>query len=154
MPNWRTHSFSFAVVLAFAFTSSILCRVDAADIEAGGTQNSAAMKYFTEGTKRSSDGDFVGAVISLTLALNADSKYGQAYANRAAARFNLRDYKGSVEDIDVAHKYLPNVTSVTALQTRAHEALARAGTNGAQGQDEAHQQAARQAAQQANQQVH
>jgi tetratricopeptide (TPR) repeat protein len=101
--------------------------VRAAETDIGGTNNATAMNYFKEGTAKMDGGDNSGALVAFTQAITLDPKFYKAYANRCASRINLRDYKGAIEDINVALKCFPNEPKVLALKTQAENLLQNQG---------------------------
>jgi tetratricopeptide (TPR) repeat protein len=100
-----------------------------AESAAGGSTNPAAVKFFTEGCAKLGSNDNSGALVAFTQAITLDAKFYKAYANRCASRINLHDYKGALEDINVALKCFPNEPKVLALKTQAEQLLHNQGNN-------------------------
>ena len=94
-----------------------------AESAAGGSTNPAAVKFYTEGCAKLGSNDNSGALVAFTQAITVDPKFYKAYANRCASRINLHDYKGAIEDINVALKCFPNEPKVVALKTQAEQLL-------------------------------
>ena len=113
-----------SIVFAGIISSSASCAW--AETSVGGSLNPAAQKHFDAGTGKTAAGDYAGAIIELTEAITIDPKYGKAFANRAAARFNLHDYKGAIADIDVALKYFPNMPYLVDLRQKSERAMSEA----------------------------
>jgi len=94
-----------------------------AETTVGGSNSPVAQQHFVEGTHKTDKGDNAGAVSELTEAITIDPKFGKAYANRAAARFNIHDYKGAIADIDVALKFYPNMQYLVDLRGKSVHAM-------------------------------
>jgi tetratricopeptide (TPR) repeat protein len=109
--------------LAFILVVGTASAARAAETAAGGTTNAAAMNYFKEGCGKLEGGDNSAALIAFTQAITLDPKFYKAYANRCASRINLHDYKGAIEDINVALKCFPNEPKVLALKTQAEQLM-------------------------------
>jgi tetratricopeptide (TPR) repeat protein len=112
----------------------------------GATKSTEARNLFEEAKLKTNSGDFIGAERDLTRALSLDANYGQAYANRSAARFNIADYRGAIEDADKALKYLPDLKPLQDIKARAVTAMANQAHSqqnqpSAQAQDMAQRQA-------------
>lgn len=85
----------------------------------GGSNNPEARRLFDEALKKTNGGDNAGALVDLTQAITIDRSYWKAYANRASARFNLKDYRGAIADLDVALKHFPNMPFLVNLRQRS-----------------------------------
>ncbi|HEY9716398.1 MAG TPA: tetratricopeptide repeat protein [Trichormus sp.] len=94
-----------------------------AETSVGGSTNPTARTLFDSANKKMSSGDNAGALVDLTQAITLDPKYGKAIANRAAARFNLHDYKGAISDLDAALKFFPNMPFLVDLRAKSENAL-------------------------------
>jgi tetratricopeptide (TPR) repeat protein len=94
-----------------------------AETSVGGSTNPTARTLFDSANKKMSSGDNAGALVDLTQAITLDPKYGKAIANRAAARFNLHDYKGAIADLDAALKFFPNMPFLVDLRAKSENAL-------------------------------
>lgn len=85
-----------------------------------------AVQYYDRGTKASADKDYESAVRDLTEAIRMNPKYGEAYGNRGAARFNLHDYQGALSDYNEALKFFPNNKALLDLKVQAENAMKEA----------------------------
>jgi tetratricopeptide (TPR) repeat protein len=109
---------SLALILSLSTAGKVT-----AETTAGGSTNPAAINYYKEGSARSAAGDHTGAIIALTQAITLDPKYYKAYANRSASRINVHDYKGALEDVNIALKCFPNEPKVLELKAIAERGL-------------------------------
>jgi tetratricopeptide (TPR) repeat protein len=94
-----------------------------AETSVGGSNNATARNLFDSANKKISSGDNAGALVDLTQAISLDPKYGKAIANRAAARYNLHDYRGAIADLDAALKFFPNMPFLVDLRAKSENAL-------------------------------
>src|SRR5258706_7691346 len=80
------------------------------------TKLKTSADFFEKGNYQYDTGDCVAAVASYTQALKLNSKYAEAYNNRAYTYMMLGDYKSAIVDLDAAINLRP--TYVNALMNR------------------------------------
>jgi len=63
-----------------------------------GSFKNSAPEYIIKGNNKMLIGDFRGAILEFTKAIMVDPKLPHPYTNRSAAKIELRDYEGAIED--------------------------------------------------------
>jgi tetratricopeptide (TPR) repeat protein len=114
---------------------------DASVSTGGGTQStdqlSSSKQYYVHGLKEADNKNYSEAVKYYSQALNLNPHYGEAYGNRGAARFNLKDYNGALSDYNAALKIFPENKALLDLKAQAEGVLrANAGASHPQNQAE------------------
>ena len=69
-----------------------------------GPFKNGAPEYIVKGNNKMLLGDFKGAILEFTKAIIIDPQLPHSYTNRGAAKLELRDYEGVVEDCLLALK--------------------------------------------------
>ena len=117
--HWTSPFIIFSIAVGIYATSSA-----SAGTSVGDSNNPEAVKLFDAASKKMSSGDNAGAAADLTRAIAIDPHFYKAIANRACARFNIRDYKGALADLDAVQKYLPHQPALDNVRQLAERALA------------------------------
>ena len=60
------------------------------------------LDYYLSGLKKNRSGDYQGAIVDLTKAIEIDPKYAAAYKNRGLAKSNLGNYQEAIADYNKA----------------------------------------------------
>jgi tetratricopeptide (TPR) repeat protein len=102
---------SFACVIFFLTTQN----APAADM--------TAEQHFVRGMSENSSGQYQAAVDDYTAAIKKNPQYWKAYANRSAARYNVKDYNGAMEDIKIGMAHLPPMKSLADLKAQIQTAI-------------------------------
>lgn len=63
-----------------------------------GKKENLAENYIKSGNSKMAEGDFKGAIIEYTKAIEADSLFKSAYFNRGQAKMSSHDYQGAIRD--------------------------------------------------------
>jgi tetratricopeptide (TPR) repeat protein len=82
----------------------------------GDTKSEGALRYFQRGDYYFARKDFAQAIGEYNQAIAKDDNYGMAYGNRAAARVNCGDYKGALEDVEIARGICGNFPCLGSLK--------------------------------------
>jgi len=67
--------------------------------------------------------NYAGAIEYYTQAIDLNPKYGEAYGNRGAARFNAKDFNGALSDYNEALKIFPSNKALVALKDQVEGVL-------------------------------
>ena len=67
-----------------------------------GSFQNGAPEYIIKGNNKMLLGDFRGAILEFTKAIMVDPKLPHPYTNRGAAKMELNDYQGVIEDLHQA----------------------------------------------------
>jgi tetratricopeptide (TPR) repeat protein len=78
--------------------------------------NEKARHYYQNGNHFFYEKNYGQAIGDYTQAIAADPNFGQAYGNRAAARFNYGDIRGAQEDLAMASKHSSDKKSLLSLK--------------------------------------
>jgi len=65
------------------------------------------LDYYLSGLKKNRSGDYQGAIVDLTKAIEIDPKYAAAYKNRGLAKSNLGNYQEAIADYNKAIEINP-----------------------------------------------
>jgi tetratricopeptide (TPR) repeat protein len=102
---------------------------------------SSSKDFYIRGLKEANDKKWADAEQYYTEALNLDPHYGEAYGNRGAARFNLKDFNGALSDYNAALKIFPTNKALFDLKVQVEGVLRENAAANQAAQNQASQQA-------------
>ncbi len=94
-----------------------------AKVEAAADKLASSKQLYLRALKEDSLKNYAGAVEYYTQAIDLNPKYGEAFGNRGAARFNLKDFNGSLSDYNQALKIFPNNKALVSLKEQVEDVL-------------------------------
>ena len=63
-----------------------------------GCTNPLATQYFNQGVEKYEAGNYQGAIVDYTKAIEINPQYAGVYSNRGVANLILEDYQGAIDD--------------------------------------------------------
>ena len=84
---------------------------------------STAKEYYVRGLNFANNKNWAEAASDYSEAIKLNPHYGEAYGNRGAAKFNLRDFNGALSDYNEALKIFPTNKTLLGLKVQAEQAL-------------------------------
>ena len=87
----------------------------------------AADSYYTLGNIKAESGDFRGAIIAFSRAIELNPNYIGAYNNRGMAKYSLGNYRGAITDYNLALKLNASPTIIAFIYNNRGVATAEIG---------------------------
>ena len=85
--------------------------------------NGLVLRHLTTGSNYFNTGNYGGAIVSFTAALELRPTLADGYFNRGYAKFKLKDYVGAIDDFDETIAWSPADAQAYYLRAEAHREL-------------------------------
>lgn len=79
--------------------------------------------YNQRGLHKNYDGDYRGAIIDFTKAIEINPNLAQAYCRRGSTKIDLKDYQGAIIDLNKAIELSPNYSEALRFRSQAKHNL-------------------------------
>ena len=117
MPNFLS-TMNMALLSAF-FISSLTIQVSSAQ-----AQHLSADDYFKKGCQDEANALHTEAIADYNNAIKENPQHWKSFGNRAASRFNVKDYNGALKDVETSLAHFPDNQALIQLRDNTKKALA------------------------------
>jgi tetratricopeptide (TPR) repeat protein len=119
---------NFSSIMKMSLLSAFFIGSVSAQISSSQAQHLSADDYFKKGCQDEANALHAEAIADYDNAIKENPQHWKSYGNRAASRFNVKDYNGALKDVETCLAHFPNNQILVQLRDNTKKALAESST--------------------------
>jgi len=115
---------NFSSIMKMSLLPVFFISVFSTQFSSAQAQHSRADDYFKKGCQDEANALHAVAIADYDNAIKENPQHWKSYGNRAASRFNVKDYNGALKDVETCLAHFPNNQVLIQLRDNTRKALA------------------------------